>query len=298
MTTGGHDIEVAGHELRVTNLGKVLYPETGTTKGEVIDYYRRVSPVLIPRLRGRPVTRKRWVDGVGTSQAPKKPFFTKQLERGAPEWISRMAQQHATGVKEYPLVDDEAALVWLAQMASIELHVPQWRFTSHGERGNPDRFVLDLDPGPGAGLAECAEVARIARGALSDMGLEPIPVTSGSKGIHVYAPLPLDANGFGARTSDEIATIAKDLAASIVREAPDLAIDVMAKSERGGKVFIDWSQNNASKTTVSPYSLRGRTRPWAAAPRTWDELEDAGLRQLDFTEVLERVDAGFDPFPA
>lgn len=280
MSTNEQTIEVGGHKVRVTNLDKVMFPATGTTKGEVIDYYRRIAPVLLPALRDRPVTRKRWVDGVGTAEYPNEPFFTKQLERGAPEWIPRMLQEHATGRKEYPLVNEEATLVWLAQMASIELHVPQWRTTAEGEPGHPDRLVLDLDPGPGAGLEQCAQVARLARPFLTEMGLDPIPVTSGSTGIHVYARLAHESDG---------SAMAKEIAESISHDNPDLATAVMAKSEREGRVFIDWSQNHPSKTTVSPYSMRGRTHPWVAAPRTWDELEDGDLRQLDFTHVLERV---------
>lgn len=285
MNTSGH-IDVGEHRVRVTNLDKVLFPATNTTKGQVIDYYRRIAPVMLPLLRDRPVTRKRWVDGVGTAESPKGAFFTKQLESGAPEWIRRMPQEHSTGVKDYPLVDEEATLVWLAQMASIELHVPQWR-AAH--RGRPDRLVLDLDPGPGAGLAQCADVAQVARTILTGMGLDPVPVTSGSKGIHLYARLPVEPDGSGAYSSDEVSAVAKELATSISRDHPDLATAVMAKSEREGKVFIDWSQNNASKTTVSPYSLRGRSQPWVAAPRSWEELEDPDLRQLDYMEVLERA---------
>jgi bifunctional non-homologous end joining protein LigD len=179
--------------------------------------------------------------------------------------------------------------VWLAQVAAIELHVPQWRFTSEGLPGRPDRLVLDLDPGPGVGLAQCAEVARIARRILSDMGLDPLPVTSGSKGIHLYASLP------GEQTSSEISAVVKELARLIENDHPDLATSVMSKAVRGGKVFLDWSQNNGKKTTISPYSLRGRAQPWVAAPRTWEELDDPELAQLDLDEVLARAAVGIDP---
>lgn len=280
MGTTEQFIDLGGHEVRITNPDKVMFPSTGTTKGDMIDYYRRVSSVLVPLLMGRPVTRKRWVDGVGTANSPNSPFFAKQLERGAPEWIKQMSQEHATGVKAYPLVDQEATLVWLAQMASIELHVPQWRYTASGKPGRPDRLVLDLDPGPGAGLAHCAQVARIARERLTEMGLEAVPVTSGSKGIHVYAPLRKGADG---------SAIAKHLAESIAADHPDLVTNVMAKSQRPGRVFIDWSQNHPAKTTVSPYSLRGRSRPWVAAPRTWAELDERDLHQLEYTQVLHRI---------
>lgn len=285
-------VRVAGRMLRITNLDKVLYPATGTTKGEVIDYITRIAPVMIPHLTGRPVTRKRWPDGVGTAEHPGKSFFTKDLERGAPEWIHRMPIEHATGVKEYPLADDLPTLVSLAQMAALELHVPQWRFATDGGRRPPDRLVLDLDPGPGAGLAECAEVARLVREILSGMGLDPVPVTSGSKGIHLYAALP------GTQTSEEVTAVAKALAQALEADHPDLVVSSMKRALREGKVLLDWSQNNGSKTTVAPYSLRGRLEPWVAAPRTWEELDDPDLRQLLFAEVLERVEDSGDPMAA
>lgn len=282
-------VQVDGRRLRVTNLDKVVYPETGTTKGEVIAYYTAIAPLLLPLLDGRPVTRKRWVEGVGTAAAPEDAFFTKQLEPGAPEWIPRQDIQHSDGPKAYPLVEDVPTLVWLAQVAAIELHVPQWRFTPEGVPGRPDRLVLDLDPGPGADLAQCAEVARIARTLLTGMGLDPLPVTSGSKGIHLYATLP------GEQTSAEVSAVVKELARIIENEHPDLATSVMSKAVRGGKVFLDWSQNNGKKTTISPYSLRGRARPGVAAPRTWEELDDPDLAHLELDDVLARAAAGFDP---
>lgn len=281
-------MQIDGRRLRVTNLDKVVYPETGTTKGEVIAYYTAIAPLLLPLLDARPVTRKRWVEGVGTTQTPTSAFFTKQLESGAPDWIPRQPIQHSDGAKEYPLIEDVPALVWLAQVAAIELHVPQWRFSRDGLPSRPDRLVLDLDPGTGVELAQCAEVARFARVILADMGLDSLPVTSGSKGIHLYAALP------GDQTSDQISAIVKELARVIESDHPDVATSVMSKAVRGGRVFLDWSQNNGKKTTISPYSLRGRMRPWVAAPRTWDELDDPGLAQLDLDEVLARAAAGID----
>ncbi|HEX5858852.1 MAG TPA: ATP-dependent DNA ligase [Microbacterium sp.] len=285
-------VRIAGRRLRVTNLDKVLYPETGTTKGEVLDYYTRIAPLLIPHATGRPVTRKRWVEGVGTAEHPEPAFFAKHLEAGAPSWIPRRPIEHSSGAKDYPLIEHVPTLVYLAQVASLELHVPQWRFTPDGGRGNPDRIVLDLDPGPGVGLAECAEVARWSRQILEGMGLEPYPVTSGSKGIHLYAALP------GEQTSDQITALAKELARAIEADHPELVVSNMAKVERPGRVFIDWSQNNKNKTTIAPYSLRGRPHPMVAAPRTWEELDDPELRHLDFTEVLERAEAIGDPMAA
>jgi bifunctional non-homologous end joining protein LigD len=285
-------VRIDGRRLRLSNLDKVLYPETGTTKGEVIDYYSRIAPRLLPHVRGRAVTRKRWPDGVGTASEPGEPFFAKALEPGAPTWMPRHPIDHSSGAKDYPLVEDVPALVYLAQVASLELHVPQWRFDAAGMRQNPDRIVLDLDPGPDVGLAECAEVARWVRAILLDIGLDPSPVTSGSKGIHLYAHLD------GRQTSDAVSAVAKELARSIEADHPDLVVSQMSRAARPGKVFIDWSQNNGSKTTIAPYSLRGRAEPTVAAPRTWEELDDPGLRHLLFHEVLERTGdplAAIDP---
>lgn len=286
---GDQRVTIAGRTLRVSNLDKVMYPDSGTTKGEVLDYYTRIATCMIPHVNGRPATRKRWVDGVGGAEHPLPSFFAKDLGPGAPSWVHRRAINHSEGPKEYPLVDDVATLVWLAQTASLEIHVPQWRFGAGGEPGNPDRIVLDLDPGPGVGLPECAEVARLAREILSDMGLDAVPVTSGSKGLHLYAALP------GAQTSAQITELARELARAIEADHPTLAISNMQRALREGRVLIDWSQNTQSKTTIAPYSLRGMSRPWVAAPRSWGELEDPGLRQLMFDEVLERTAARGDP---
>jgi len=277
-------VTVEGHRLTLTNLDKVLYPETGTTKRDVIDYYARVADALIPHAQNRPATRKRWVHGVGTTEAPGEMFFHKNLdERSTPQWVARRALHHSDHVNTYPLVNDLATLIWLAQTAALEIHVPQWRFGRTGQRKNPDRLVLDLDPGPGAGLQECAAVARWARLVLVGMGLDPMPVTSGSKGIHLYAPLD------GAQTSETVSEVAHELARALEADHPDLVVSDMKKTLRDGKVLVDWSQNSGNKTTITPYSLRGRAQPMVAAPRTWPELESADLAQLDYTEVLARV---------
>jgi bifunctional non-homologous end joining protein LigD len=287
-----HLVRIGGRRLRVTNLDKVLYLETGTTKGEVIDYYTRIAPLLIPHVIGRPVTRKRWPEGVGTDADPGMVFFAKDLERGAPSWVKRVPIQHSGGVKDYPLVGDVPTLVYLAQVASLELHVPQWRFAPDGGRGPADRLVLDLDPGPGAGLTECAVVAGWARTILTGMGLDPYPVTSGSKGIHLYAALP------AGQSTEAASALAFELARAIEADHPDLVVSSMKKAERGGKVLIDWSQNNGAKTTIAPYSLRGRPYPTVAAPRTWGEIEAPDLRHLMFDEVLERMERIGDPMAA
>lgn len=280
---GGQQVVVDGRTLSVTNLDKVLYPSTGTTKGEVIAYYAEVGQVLVPHLWQRPVTRKRWPDGVGTDGEHVNVFFAKNLPKGTPDWVRRYPIQHSDGVNEYPVVDDVAALVWLAQLAALELHVPQWRFTEDGAPLPPDRLVLDLDPGEGVSMAECAEVAFWVREVLEGAGLPAFPVTSGSKGIHLYAHLDgsLDADGASA--------LARELAQALQAEHPDRVTAVMRRADRPGKVFLDWSQNNGNKTTITPYSLRGRVRPTVAAPRTWEELADPGLRHLEFAEVLARL---------
>ncbi|SFR68750.1 ATP-dependent DNA ligase LigD ligase module /ATP-dependent DNA ligase LigD phosphoesterase module /ATP-dependent DNA ligase LigD polymerase module [Agromyces sp. CF514] len=285
-------VEVDGRRLRLTNLDKVMYPETGMTKGEVIAYYAEIAPVMVPLVAGRPVTRLRWVHGVGTADAPEKPFFEKTLDEHAPEWLRRGVIRHSDGDKPYPIAGDRASLVWLAQQASLEVHVPQWRFAPDGQPANPDRIVFDLDPGEGVGLAECAEVARLVRALVAGMGLEATPVTSGSKGIHLYAPLD------GRQTSEQVSEVARELARALEADHPGLIVSSMSKIVRSGRVLIDWSQNNGRKTTIAPYSLRGRPRPTVAAPRTWEELDDPGLRHLEAHEVLERVASGIDPTAA
>lgn len=275
-------VRVGGRMLGVSNLDKVLYPEAGTTKADVMAYLQEVAPVMLPHVRDRPVTRKRWVHGVGTASDPGEVFFVKALEQGAPSWIPRRPIEHSSGPKDYPLVEDAATLAWLAQMAALELHVPQWRFGPDGERRDPDRLVLDLDPGEGAGLPECQEVALIARDLLGDMGLRPLPVTSGSKGIHLYCRIDgLDG--------DRASALAKAIAVSLEELHPDLVVSTQRKASRVGKVLVDWSQNSGAKTTVAPYSLRGRPEPTVAAPRTWAEIESDDLVQLTYVEVLERV---------
>lgn len=297
-------VRVGGRKLKLTSLDKVLYPEAGTTKAEVIEYLQTVASAMLPHVRRRPVTRKRWPDGTGTAGEPGDSFFRKNLEESAPEWVPRLRQQHGDHANTYPLAEDKAVLAWFGQVAALELHVPQWRFDADvrpfipqddegeppvAEPRNPDRLVLDLDPGPGVELAGCARVARWCREILDGMGLPSVPLTSGSKGIHLYAELD------GSYTSDDVSKVAKELARTLESEQPDLVISQMKRAERRDKVFLDWSQNNASKTTVAPYSLRGRSRPWVAAPRTWDELDDEDLRQLDFREVMERLAGGNDP---
>ncbi|MBO1269308.1 ATP-dependent DNA ligase [Arthrobacter cavernae] len=285
-------VDVEGHELTITNLDKIIYPETGTTKAEVLEYYAAVAPFLIPAAANRPATRKRWVHGVGTAQEPGTMFFQKNLDDSTPPWVPRVTIQHKDHSNDYPLVNNLATLTWLAQIAALEIHVPQWQVDAAGTMLPPDRLVLDLDPGPGAGLPECVEAAKLARAILEDIGLDPVPVTSGSKGIHLYAGLD------GTRKWEQVSEFAHELARSLEADHPDLVVSDMKKTLRGGKVLVDWSQNSGNKTTIVPYSLRGRAHPMVAAPRTWRELASPTLEHLDFTAVLKRVKAGKDPFAA
>ena len=284
-------VAIDGHRLRLTHPDKVLYPETGTTKAEVIQYLVTIAPVLLPHLAGRIVTRKRWVHGVGTPSQPGEVFFEKNLPGSAPRWLRRQRIEHDRHEAQYPLVERAADLAWFGQVNALELHVPQWRVGPGGTMGHPDRLVLDLDPGPGVGLAECAAVAHEARALLTDVGLDAVPVTSGSKGLHLYAALD------GTHDSEYVNAFAKTLAEALQAQLPQLVVSQMARSVRRGKVLVDWSQNNGSKTTISPYSLRGTALPHVAAPRTWDEIDD-GLTQLRLDEVLERVADLGDPLAA
>lgn len=277
-------VSVAGRTLRVSNLDKVLYPATGTTKGEVLTYYVTHAEQILPELRGRPVTRIRWPEGVAQDH-----FFEKNLPPGAPDWLERVTvptpgSSRGRETITFPLVGDVAALVYLVNLGSLELHVPQWRIDDDGTPLPPDRMVVDLDPGPGAGLAECSRVALLVRDRLEDVGLAARPVTSGSKGMQLYADLE------GTRSSDEVSAVAKALAEHLEEEHPALITSRMTKALRPGKVFLDWSQNNGAKTTICPWSLRGRERPQVALPRSWGEVEAAAEGDEPLTQrTLDEV---------
>jgi len=279
-------VEVEGRRMKLSSLEKVMYPATGTTKAEVIDYYARMAPVILPHLADRAVTRIRYPHGVHNMQ-----FFEKNVPAGTPAWIRRAGRDPV-----FPFIDDLAGLTFFANLNSLEFHVPQWRFEGEGRDAvplNPDRLVIDLDPGPGTGLREVSVVAVIVRDRLSEIGLASVPVTSGSKGMQLYAGLP----GAG-HTSDEIRDTVLQLAQELTKKHPDLVVWKMAKDLRPGKIFLDWSQNVAAKTTICPYSLRGREAPTVAAPRGWDEVEAGAagemIRQLRMDEVLERVEQSGD----
>ena len=302
MAAGGDPaevrVEVDGRTLVIKNLAKVLYPRTGTTKGEVLHYYAQVAPTMLPHLRDRAVTRIRWPHGVeGMS------FFEKNAPAGTPSWV-RTVTVPTTGSRaggsggdtlSFPVVDDLATLTWLANLAAIELHVHQWRVGRNGRPRNADRIVVDLDPGEPAGLHECCQVALLVRDKLAERDLAGRPVLSGSKGLHLYASLPTRL------APDDSTALAKEIAEELQGEHPKLVTATMTKAKRRGKVFLDWSQNAGSKTTVAPYSLRGRERPTVAAPVSWDEVEAGaddpfGLEQLRPTDVLERIEEVGDLF--
>jgi bifunctional non-homologous end joining protein LigD len=281
-------ISIDGRRFTLKRLDKVLYPEAGTTKAAVLDYYARIAPVLLPQLADRPVTRIRWPDGTDST-----PFYEKNVPSYAPDWLRTVTLPTPGSSRNretltFPVLRDTADLIWMANLAALELHVPQWTVGPRGGVRNPSRLVIDLDPGAPAGLAECAEAAHLIRDRLAEDGLTAIPVTSGSKGLQLYAPLD------GSQSAELVNGYAKRLAESLARSHPKLLVSNMTKALRVGKVLLDWSQNNPAKTTICPYSLRGRARPWVAAPRTWDELAAPGLGQLDSAEVLARVQSDGD----
>jgi bifunctional non-homologous end joining protein LigD len=284
-------VDVGGRAVRVSHLDKVMYPATATTKAEVMDYLVRVSEAILPQLAGRPVTRIRWPGGVTGEK-----FFEKNTPRGAPEWLRRQQLRAAPGAEdegaelELPFIDDLAGLVWAANQGALELHTPQWRVGPRGGVRPPDRLVVDLDPGAPAGLDECARVAHLVADRLRADGLTQIvPVTSGSKGMQLYAVLPGTEAVMGVRQ------YARDVAYELAAAHPKLVVAVMRKEIRGGKVLLDWSQNHPAKTTITPYSLRGRERPWVAAPRWWDEV-GPGMTHLSAAQVADRLAERGDPF--
>ncbi len=275
-------VDVEGRHVTLSNLEKVLYP-SGFTKGQVVDYYTRIAPVLLPHLADRAVTRKRYPDG-----ALGPVFFEKNAPRGTPDWVRTVVLPSPGSTKdretiEYVVIDDLATLVWTANLAALELHTHLRRVGSPA----PDLLVFDLDPGPPATIVECCQVALLLREHLGDVTF--FPKTSGNKGMQLYARPPVDDTN----------AYAKQVAQELERAYPDLVVSRMSKAVRPGKVLVDWSQNNAAKTTVSVYSLRARDTPTVSTPITWAEVE--GCRQagdLVFTsdDVLARVAVDGDLF--
>lgn len=291
-------VQVDGHTLTLSNLDKVLYPEVGFTKGEVLDYYTRVAPVLVPHVANRPLTFKRYPDGVDG-----KFFFEKNAPSHTPDWVPRVTLPSPGSTKNrstinYAVMNDLPTVVWAANLAALEFHVPMWQVnlrarTAANKTRQPDLMVFDLDPGPPATIVQCCEVARHVRAVLDDDGLASYPKTSGSKGMQLY--VPLDAS----RPWEDVHTYARELAQRLEKEHPELVVWNMKKEVRTGKVLVDWSQNNSAKTTIAVYSLRARPTPTVSTPVTWDEVEQcADPADLRFTsaDVLARIDEHGDLF--
>ena len=280
-------VEVDGRRLKLSNLDKVLYPETGFTKGEVIDYYARVAPTMLTHLRDRGVTLRRFPNGVAD-----KSFFEKRCPSHRPDWVhvALGPGDHSGGI-EYCCFDSVASVVWAANMAALELHAPMARCD---DIETPTMVVFDLDPGEPAAMRECAEVGVLIRDALAGLDLRCYPKTSGSKGLQLY--LPVNTPGI---THEHASSFALAVAQAIERHHAKLVVTTMRKDVRKGKVFIDWSQNSRHKTTVCAYSLRARPQPTVSTPVTWAEVEAAADgAPLSFAagEVLDRIDEHGDPF--
>jgi bifunctional non-homologous end joining protein LigD len=287
------EVEIEGKQLKLSNLEKVFYPKTGFTKGQVIDYYTRVAPVLLPHLEGRPLTMKRYPNGVEG-----KFFYEKECPKHRPDWVrtKRITSRGSTKDRDHVnfcVVDDLATLVWAANLADLELHTS---LSAVDDMTHPTTAAFDLDPGPGTTIVECCQIAVWLRTIFGELGIEGFPKTSGSKGLQVYVPLNSRA------TYTKTRAFALGLAELLERTHPDLVVSNMKKELRRGKVLVDWSQNNQHKTTVCVYSLRAKERPTAATPVTWDEVEnclakgDPDLLSFESSEVLKRVDKHGDLF--
>jgi bifunctional non-homologous end joining protein LigD len=274
------EVQVEGRTLSLSNLKKVMYPAVGFTKGEVIDYYTRVAPVLLPHLRDRPLTLKRYPNGVEGGH-----FYEKNCPSHAPEWV----RKERVDKIDYCVCDDLSTMVWLANLADLELH-PSLSLVDDINR--PTLMAFDLDPGPPAGLAECCEVAVMLRDALSQLGLESFAKTSGSKGLQVYVPLNVEGVDYDHGTK----LLSQALARHLEAEHPTLIVSQQKKELRRGKVLIDWSQNDEHKTTVAVYSLRARERPTVSTPLRWSELSDPAALEFEAADVLERVERHGDLF--
>ena len=285
-------VHVDGRVLQLTNLTKVLYPETGFTKGEVIDYYTRIAPVLLPHLADRPLTVKRYPNGVDAAF-----FFEKNASRGTPDWVRTVTLPvpGSTMKREtidYLVVEELATLVWLGNLAALELHVPQWRVppeSSRARKPHTDLLVFDLDPGAPASIVECCEVALHLRELLAEDGLTLTAKTSGSKGMQVSAPISVDDPEL---TSEYAHTVAVKLE----EQFPKLVVSRMTKALRPGKIFVDWSQNNMAKTTVAPYSIRAREAQTVSTPLLWSEVESGQHLRFTTDQVLDRVGEHGDLF--
>jgi len=286
--TATTEVKVGGKTLRLSNLDKVLYPEAGFTKGQVIDYYTRVAPALLPHLKNRPLTLKRYPNGVEG-----KFFYEKQSPSHRPDWVKTVPVPARGRTIDFTLANDLPTMVWLANLADLELHTS---LSLAKDIQRPTTLAFDLDPGPPATIVECSQVAIWLREIFGDLGLESFPKTSGSKGMQLYVPLNL-------KTSyDETKPFAKALAELLEKQHPEHVVSTQKKELRPGKVLIDWSQNDEHKTTVNVYSLRAKARPTVSTPLTWDEVEkihesgDPDIAVYDSDDVLERVEEHGDLF--
>lgn len=283
-----HWIEIGGRKLRLSNLDKVLFPQARFTKAQVIDYYARIAPVMLPHLKNRPVTLKRYPEGAHTT-----PFYEKNCPSHRPDWVDTAPMQTTRREINLCLINDVAALVWIANLASLEVHTYLSRARSL-ER--PDFLAFDLDPGEPAGLLHAARIALRLRELLTDHGLQSLAKVSGGKGVHVYVPLNTTVD------FDRTKAFAQMIAREMEHDYPDLVVSKMSKSLRKGKVFVDWSQNDRHKTTVCVYSMRARSEPTISAPVAWEELEEAVRRRrergLRFNpgEAIRRAESEGDLF--
>ncbi len=282
------EVEVAGKTLRLSNLDKVLYPEPGFTKGQVIDYYSRVAPVLLPHLKDRPLTLKRYPNGVEG-----KFFYEKQCPSHRPDWVKTTPIPARGKTIDFCLANDLPTLVWAANLADLELHTS---LSKKNDIKRPTTMAFDLDPGPPATIVECSQVALWLKQIFEELGLQSFPKTSGSKGMQIYVPL-------NTKTSyDETKPFAKALAELLEKQHPKAVVSSMKKELRPRKVLIDWSQNDEHKTTVNVYSLRAKARPTVSTPLTWDEVEaihesgDPDSAVYDSEDVLARVEEHGDLF--
>jgi bifunctional non-homologous end joining protein LigD len=268
-----HLVEIGGRQLKLTNLEKVLYPRAGFTKADVIDYYARIAPYMLPHLKNRPITLKRFPDGVEAGF-----FYEKQCPVHRPDWVHIAPIESSTKLIRFCVIDDIPTLVWVANIASLEIHT----YLAKGKTPDKPEFIaFDFDPGPPAGVLECIAVARRMRDMLAGMGLQSIPKVSGGKGLHVYVPLNT------AVDFDRTKPFAREVAQTLERDDPKRVTSNMRKDLRTGKVFVDWSQNDRHKTTVCVYSLRARERPTVSMPVAWDELEAAARKKEPSSLVFE-----------
>ncbi len=285
-------VEVEGRELKLTNLEKVLYPRAGFTKGEVVDYYAKVAPAMIPHLSGRAVTLRRFPEGVEDLDAA---FFEKRCPKHRPKWVktARVQAGPRAGKIDFCVCDGLPTLIWMAQLAAIELH-PSLSLSRAPKR--PTVLAFDLDPGPPADVIDCCRVAIRLRDLFAHFGVACFPKTSGSKGLQVYVPLN-DRDSY-----EKTKPFAKAIAQLLEKQTPDKVVSKMKKLEREGRVFVDWSQNHERKTTIAVYSLRARERPTASTPLTWEEVEaaadtgDGASLVFEAAQVLERVERHGDLF--